>query len=651
MSGDPGQVEVAADSQLETGNSQPRAAGKGPFILAKVIVSYLAKKKQGYCADYSELVEKLSCQTMSEREMGKWLRALKLCVSQLNQDCELLVVATLRLPWFTQSQALVELYLDYLANLLSAQVCHVEQTLSTLTKALLGVNTLTMKKGSDVEEMYGNIHRALKTLLDTIPRVAPQLVPALSKHYPFRTRGPDVQEVAVRNCLHVTTYCPTITEDILYLLINKMITIDAEIRVDDDASMELVNEEENTEGDLDTQFHVDVEQELTTMAPAAPSTVGRSSGGSHLNETTPTNDGCRGEEATPPHLGPRCSARRVMQSNLSESLDIHMRVLQCYTHSSCFQSGKFATAEAVSLLQTLLKIFSDVILPTHAISHVQFLLFYVTSFHEEFPGFFLDFLWKKFEDFGTSAVLRQTTAAYMASYVARSKFVALETARVCLIHMMQWLHQYLDMCDPSSLGLYVAQHGPFFSLCQAVFYIFVFRHQSLVDMENGLSFLRNLNFERIISSKLNPLKVCLPSVVEKFSKIASQHEVVFCYTILEENKRLMLILQASLGAQGDAHTSNLLDCFFPFDPYWLQRSREVIHPLYQEWEEEEEEEREGREEDEVGDTEDMSSLLSSSCLSVSLEASYETTPTHATMPTAPHTSCSTHAQDLALSPS
>lgn len=50
---------------------------------------------QGYCADYSELVEKLSCQTMSEREMGKWLRALKLCVSQLNQDCELLVVATL----------------------------------------------------------------------------------------------------------------------------------------------------------------------------------------------------------------------------------------------------------------------------------------------------------------------------------------------------------------------------------------------------------------------------------------------------------------------------------------------------------------------------------------------------------------------------
>ena len=88
-------------------------------------------------------------------------------------------------------------------------------------------------------------------------------------------------------------------------------------------------------------------------------------------------------------------------------------------------------------------------------------------------------------------------------------------------------NRYLDMCDPSTLGPYVARHGPFFSLCQSVFYIFVFRHQSLVEMENGeslytltqaycgsplcinvgLTFLRSLNFERIISSKLNPLQV------------------------------------------------------------------------------------------------------------------------------------------------
>ena len=45
--------------------------------------------------------------------------------------------------------------------------------------------------------------------------------------------------------------------------------------------------------------------------------------------------------------------------------------------------------------------------------------------------------------------------------------------------------RYLDVCDPATLGPFVARHGPFFSLCQSVFYIFVFRHQSLVEMEKG----------------------------------------------------------------------------------------------------------------------------------------------------------------------
>ena len=51
----------------------------------------------------------------------------------------------------------------------------------------------------------------------------------------------------------------------------------------------------------------------------------------------------------------------------------------------------------------------------------------------------------------------------------------------------------------------------------------------------------------------------------------SQHELVFCYTILEANKRLMLLLAASIGTQPLPPTSNHLDSFFPFDPYFLHR--------------------------------------------------------------------------------
>lgn len=100
--------------------------------------------------------------------------------------------------------------------------------------------------------------------------------------------------------------------------------------------MEVVSEEG---AECDTQFHVDMEQEHITMSAAVTSTVGGD--GSHGNVTTPTDDGCRGEEATHPHLGPSYSARQVMLSNMSESLDIQMRVLQVYIHSSCFQRGNW----------------------------------------------------------------------------------------------------------------------------------------------------------------------------------------------------------------------------------------------------------------------------------------------------------------------
>lgn len=40
-------------------------------------------------------MEKLSSPDMPAQEMNKWLQALKLCVCHLDQDCDLLVIATL----------------------------------------------------------------------------------------------------------------------------------------------------------------------------------------------------------------------------------------------------------------------------------------------------------------------------------------------------------------------------------------------------------------------------------------------------------------------------------------------------------------------------------------------------------------------------
>jgi hypothetical protein len=71
------------------------------------------------------------------------------------------------------------------------------------------------------------------------------------------------------------------------------------------------------------------------------------------------------------------------------------------------------------------------------------------------------------------------------------------------------------------------------------------------------------------------MQVCLPSVVEMFASVASQHEVAFCFTILEHNKRILFSQEVGGGHLTSTLTgsagANLLDCFFPFDPYQLKR--------------------------------------------------------------------------------
>ncbi len=69
------------------------------------------------------------------------------------------------------------------------------------------------------------------------------------------------------------------------------------------------------------------------------------------------------------------------------------------------------------------------------------------------------------------------------------------------------------------------------------------------------------------------MQVCLPTVVEVFASITNHHEIVFCYSILEQNKRLILSSPA-VNSEVKVHQqdqTNLLDCYFPFDPYYLKR--------------------------------------------------------------------------------
>ena len=66
----------------------------------------------------------------------------------------------------------------------------------------------------------------------------------------------------MRNALHITSYCPTLEDDILQLVVHQMLSIDVEVpRLDEEEDEDEEDEEEEEGGEREqegTQFHVEL---------------------------------------------------------------------------------------------------------------------------------------------------------------------------------------------------------------------------------------------------------------------------------------------------------------------------------------------------------------------------------------------------------
>ena len=192
-------------------------------------------------------------------------------------------------------------------------------------------------------------------------------------------------------------------------------------------------------------------------------------------------------------------------------------------------------------------------------------------------------------------ILRQTSAAYIGSFIARAKFLQGDVVKTCLTLFSDWIHSYLNVLD-SCVYPDLHRHAAFYSVCQTLFYVFVFRFKSIMDEPDWRADIKKLNFDRIVTCRLNPLKFCAPPIVDMFARVTRKHEVVFCYTIIEHNKRSFLPTVITNSVRDN---KNMLDSFFPFDPYLLKKSSTYIRPIYQEWTGIENDDIEEDDEDEV----------------------------------------------------
>ncbi|XP_054850799.1 RNA polymerase I-specific transcription initiation factor RRN3 isoform X2 [Eublepharis macularius] len=537
---------LAADEFLR---SPPRKTVRFGGTLTDILLKY----EKGETTDFDLLKHQLSDPDIKDDQIINWLHEFRSSVALLTKEFEQLVSILLKVPWLQRSKVVEEEYLAFLSNLVSAQTIYLRPCLAMIVSHFVP-SRITVQEGDveisdsddddeNVTRSFNTCHRALQTVARYVPLTPQFLMPVLTEKFPFVNKSERTLQCYVHNVLRISGYIPALRHDILELVTERLLKIDVSApRKDIEAAEEAESDEASEKG----LFDMDEDE-----------------------ESREKND--------------------LMAHPIAERLDILMIVLFSYIKDICHINGKFDIGRTKDLYRDLVAVFDKLILPTHGSCHVQFIMFYISSFKLGIAEAFVEHLWKKLQNPNNAAVIRQAAGTYIGSFLARAKFIPVVTVKACLELLVNWLHKYIDNQGTGSKAFCdIAVHGPFYATCQAVFYVVVFRHKQILDgnLKKGLAFLQSLNFERIVMCQLNPLKVCLPSVVNFFAAVNRKYQIAFCDTIIERNRRQVLpVVRSSNGGDSVETCTNPLDSFFPFDPYILKRSKNIINPLYQFWEE------------------------------------------------------------------
>jgi RNA polymerase I-specific transcription initiation factor RRN3 len=436
------------------------------------------------------------------------------------------------------------------------------------------------------EVLISRVHMALKYLLRLIPSASGTLAPILSAKFPFSEETKKVHMSYINSLIRVIEYAPELKAEIFALITERLVKIDVQMQTDLD--------------DLDDEVAAAIVQAIS-MQPD------RIEEDEDMDDDKSDTDTVTSDES----LDDDANRIKEVQGNVEKMdaiLDTLFSIYNLY-----FSDPNSVLAQ--NMFDTLLSHFRNIILPTYRSRHTQFLLFHFaqTSEHlvDAFAGECVELAFKS----GRPAVLKQSAAAYLASFVARGAHVPPHVVRDVFDYIGTCLDTIRDENEQTCRGPDLQRYGTFYATTQALLYIFCFRWRDLlvpsdddeVFDEDDPTSLHNLEWHagvkellwRTIYSKLNPLKICAPSIVEEFARIAVRLDFMIVYPLLETNKRIRLS-QFALGASGNGvlresafmngkktdgeeESWHMLDAYFPFDPYQLPVSRRWIASDYVEW--------------------------------------------------------------------
>ncbi|CAF1265557.1 unnamed protein product [Adineta ricciae] len=376
-------------------------------------------------------------------------------------------------------------------------------------------------------------HDTLQSLMFIVPLASTLLCTIAEQYFPFMTKDKHIQVVYVQNLLRSLNYLPIERLKFFEIVLTKL------LRMDVHASRQDILQTEKRRVENEMVFTLEQSDDR-------------------------------------------------MKHDQADKLDWLMFILFEYITNVSHKDGEFQYEQTELLFKDFLNIFNKFLSPTHDSSHVQFLIFYICSFHRDFSDEFINNCWKTFVSPSISMTFRQAAIYYLCSFIARANYIKIKSVLTITHSMVDWLHMYMSTTETNTCRTNPKRHLPFYAIFQAVLYIFVYRHREIARLSNGIERVFQWRLNHIMSSELNPLKFCLPTITLRFAQLARNYQIAFCYSIIETNRRYSLPEVFSFDNYSSTVPSQILHAYFPFDPYILKRSSIFIQPIYNEYQDESE---------------------------------------------------------------
>jgi RNA polymerase I-specific transcription initiation factor RRN3 len=320
------------------------------------------------------------------------------------------------------------------------------------------------------------------------------------------------------------------------------------------------------------------------------------------SEPSPEDDSTE----TSSFLAPADSTDLTLLRETITTLDALMTTL--FNYLSPIFSSPSPTVEAEHLFDSLLTVFLSRILPTYHSRHVQFLLFSTAQSSPLFLDKFLCLLLERSLSPTLPIQARQTSSAYLASFLARAKSLPPDTVRTVTELLCLFLTRILD--SPPPPGTFLPSLDGVYAVFQAVLYIYCFRWRELSfqDEETGeMLWMSQLSvIQRMAWSGFNPLAHISRDVAQEFADRAFELQHIFVHSKLAENARRgavagflkresrgetrvktgtgEMVLISSAGENVEqGQEEDIPRDWYPFDPYVLPRSKRFVENCFLEY--------------------------------------------------------------------